>query len=270
MTYFTDLFSPETYEAFTNSAQNISGFRLRQQNMASLVEVGDKLICYMTKLSRWIGVLEVESKYFIDDTPILAQDDPFVVRFKVKPLAWLPKEKAVPIHDDTVWKKLSFTKNCSKNSPQWTGKLRNSLNRLEESDGKFLEEIILSQLENSKTYEVDENEYKKFTRHKVRRLDKEITVSIPDETVNEISKSTQKEVRESIKIQSKLAQIGQSMGLNIWIPRNDKTAVLTELNNSSSNFLEILPLNYDDTTLKTIENIDVLWLRGRAIVRAFE
>ena len=34
--------------------------------------------------------------------------------------------------------------------------------------------------------------------------------------------------------------------------------------------LDRLPLNYDDTTLKTIENVDVLWLRGRSIVRAFE
>ena len=34
--------------------------------------------------------------------------------------------------------------------------------------------------------------------------------------------------------------------------------------------LEHLPLNYDDTTLKTIENIDVIWIRGRSIVRAFE
>ena len=34
--------------------------------------------------------------------------------------------------------------------------------------------------------------------------------------------------------------------------------------------LERLPLNYDETTLKTIEQIDVLWLRGRSIRRAFE
>ncbi len=34
--------------------------------------------------------------------------------------------------------------------------------------------------------------------------------------------------------------------------------------------LNILPLNYDDTTLKTIENIDVLWIRGRSIVKVFE
>jgi predicted RNA-binding protein len=270
MAYFTNLFSPETYEAFTNSAQDISGFRFRQQNMARRVDVGDILICYMTKLSRWIGIFEVISKDFIDDTPIFTNaDDPFIVRFKVKPLAWLPKEKAIPIHEDKVWKNLSFTKNYSKNSSKWTGKLRNSLNKLEEEDGKFLEDLILSQLKNDKIYEVNESDYGKITKHKVRRLDKEITVSIPDETAIEKSASTPKEVRDSIKIQAMLAQIGQSMGLNIWVPRNDKAAVLGELNNSSK-LLDILPLNYDDTTLKTIENIDILWLRGRAIVRAFE
>lgn len=29
-------------------------------------------------------------------------------------------------------------------------------------------------------------------------------------------------------------------------------------------------MNYDDATLRTIENIDVIWLKGRSIVRAFE
>ena len=270
MAYFTNLFSPETYEAFSDSEQDISGFRLRQQNMAKRVNVGDKLICYMTKLSRWVGVFEVISKDFIDDTPIfIKEDDPFIVRFKVKPLVWLPKERAIPIHEDKVWKNLSFTKTFSKNSSKWTGKLRNSLNILEKEDGKFLEDLIFSQLKGDKVYEVDESDYRKITKHKVRRLDKEITVSIPDESPIEKSASTPKEVRDSIKIQAMLAQIGQSMGLNIWVPRNDKVAVLGELNNSSK-LLDILPLNYDDTTLKTIENIDILWLRGRAIVRAFE
>ena len=34
--------------------------------------------------------------------------------------------------------------------------------------------------------------------------------------------------------------------------------------------VERLPLNYDETTLRTIEQIDVLWLKGRSIRRAFE
>jgi hypothetical protein len=42
------------------------------------------------------------------------------------------------------------------------------------------------------------------------------------------------------------------------------------LKNKPDNLLDRLPLNYDDTTLRTIEQIDVLWLRRRSIVRAFE
>lgn len=34
--------------------------------------------------------------------------------------------------------------------------------------------------------------------------------------------------------------------------------------------LDRLPLNYDETTLSTIEQIDIIWLKGRSIVCAFE
>ena len=34
--------------------------------------------------------------------------------------------------------------------------------------------------------------------------------------------------------------------------------------------IEQLPRSYDSVTLKTIEQIDVLWLKRRSIVRAFE
>lgn len=38
----------------------------------------------------------------------------------------------------------------------------------------------------------------------------------------------------------------------------------------ANSIIERLPFSYDEVTLRTIENIDVLWLRGRSIVRAFE
>jgi hypothetical protein len=71
-------------------------------------------------------------------------------------------------------------------------------------------------------------------------------------------------------MQALLAKIGAEMGMKIWIPRNDRAAVLAEWKTDNRPVLEILPLNYDETTLRTIEQIDILWLRGRAIVRAFE
>jgi predicted RNA-binding protein len=272
--YFVNLFSPETYEAFTKSEQNISGFRVRQINAANRIKVGDKLICYMTKLSRWVGVFEVTSKYFQDVTPIFyPSDDPFVIRFKVKPLAWLPKEKALPIRESRIWDNLSFTKGYDINSSFWTGKLRNSLNPLDEKDGKFLEQAILKQVNGAETFEIDEQEYEKLVTHKVRRIDKIVSVSVPQDTPAEKNNGivpAQTDVRESIKMQALLASIGAQMGMKIWIPRNDRAAVLTEWKSDFKPVLDILPLNYDEATLKTIEQIDILWLKGRSIVRAFE
>ena len=224
----------------------------------------------MTKLSRWFGILEVESDYFIDDTPIFyPEDDPFVVRFKVQPTIWLPKEKAIPIHDDAVWTHLSFTKKYEKTTSTWTGKLRNSLNRLTDADGKYIEMLLQVQAANGTTYEVDETAYKRWVTQRVRRLDKVVSVTVPQE---EDKDQTQDEasVRESYKQQALLAAIGLKMGFNIWLPRRDRSPVLKEWNPKDNSILEHLPLNYDEATLRTIEQIDVLWLKRRSIVRAFE
>jgi hypothetical protein len=107
----------------------------------------------------------------------------------------------------------------------------------------------------------------------VNRPDKVVAVSVPEDqpvSAQEIENIGEPEVRESTRIQALIANIGVSMGLSIWIPRADRNAVVKEWPGGSQNLLDRLPLNYDDTTLRTIEQIDVLWLRGRAIVRAFE
>lgn len=271
MSYYLDLFSPETYEIFSKSTKDLSGFRLRQENAASRIHVGDKLICYMTKLSRWVGVLEVISESFKDETPFYYEnDDPFVVRFRVKPIAWLPKERAIPMREEGVWHSLSFTKNYDLDYQYWTGKFRNSLNQLEDADGELLEKLILQQVNGGKVFEVDEEEYQKLLAHTVRRIDKTVAVSVPQDVDSPIEGVSPPEVRESIKVQALLAYIGSQMGMRIWIPRGDRRAVLDEWRDGLHTLVDTLPLSYDETTLKTIEQIDVLWLRGRSILRAFE
>lgn len=255
------------------SDKSVSGFRLTQQSMARRIEPGDIFVCYMTKLGRWVGLLEVLSNSYQDDSPIFVErEDPFVVRFKVKPLVLLNKENAIPIREDKIWNALSFTKGHEKSSSTWTGKIRSSLGQLEEADGKFLEQMVKEQDSNQKVYEIDQREYAKLVTHTVRTVDKTVVVSIPDDSeIEEESASVRTtEVRESIKIQALIASIGSKMGLRIWIPRNDRSAVLEEWRDDNSPILDLLPLNYDETTLKTIERIDVLWLRARSIVRAFE
>lgn len=45
MSYYINLFSPETYEAFLQSDQTVSGFRERQRATVAAIKPGDKLIC---------------------------------------------------------------------------------------------------------------------------------------------------------------------------------------------------------------------------------
>ena len=273
MAYFIDLFSPETYEAFRRSTREVSGFRLRQKAKAERVKVGDILVCYMTRLARWFGVLEVLEGPYVDSKPILVpEEDPFVIRFRVRPLVLLDPEKSIPIHDDEIWKGLSFTRRLAPGSRAWIGMVRGSLAHLEDDDGRFLEDKLRAQLQDGKDHPLDENDVNKFATHRVNLPDKVIAVSVPDDSpIEEASEAApETEARESIRIQTLIAKIGASMGFSIWLPRSDRAAVLKELDADPPKLLEKLPLNYDDTTLRTIEQIDVLWLRGRSILRAFE
>ncbi len=274
MKYYLNLFSPETYEAFTQSDRNVSGFRIRQENVAQRVKPGDRFICYMTKLSRWVGVLDVKEGPYKDDAPIFyEEDDPFVVRFSVKPVVWLEKEKTVPIHEDRAWNTLTFTREHSKKTSSWTGKIRSSLNQLAPEDGAFLEKLIRSQDDGGEIFPLSEREYQNMVTRRVRRQDKTVSVSVPEDAQDDEDPqeaNAQAEIRESIQIQALIAEIGAKMGMRIWIPRNDRSRVLAAMGEDAPPLLERLPLNYDDTTLDTIERIDVLWLKGRAIVRAFE
>src|ERR1051326_119342 len=272
MAYFLDLFSPETHEAFSRSDRTISGFRPRQRNVAGNVKRGDKLLCYVTRLSRWIGVLTVLDGPFIDDRPIFyPENDPFVVRFHVDAEVWLPIEKAVPIFEDEIWNRLSFTQEHVRGLSTWTGKVRASLAPIADEDGAFLETVLGRQTQGGKDYPVQKEERGKLLAHRIRRADKDVSVTVPEDTHEEHpTTEAVPEVRESTKVQALLAEIGSRMGMQIWLPRGDRSAGLNEWRGDHPAPLERLPLNYDETTLRTIEQIDVLWLRGRSIRRAFE
>jgi hypothetical protein len=268
MAYYIDLFSPETYKAFSLSDRNISGFRERQRGIASRIKSGDKLVCYVTKLSRWIGILEVVSDYFIDDSVIFTEiDDPFVVRFRVKVCSWLELNNAIPVTHELSWRHLSFTKTLVLGSTAWTGMVRGSLRKVDDKDGRYLEQLLTSQSQSSQPLQFETVVAEPSTAIVKTQTSKEVTVAIPE---NEESTATSSTQRDSIKIQALLAQMGERMSLKIWLPRNDRQRVLEVWKPKVACLLESLPLNYDNATLRTIENIDVLWVRGRSIVRAFE
>jgi hypothetical protein len=153
MTTFLDLFSPATHEAFTQSARDVTGFRVRHHQAAERVSRGGRLLCSLTKLSRWVGVLEIVDGPYEDETPLfMPETDPFVVRFKVRPLVWLPPERGVPIKHPSVWSKLSFTRDHEQGSTTWTGKVRTSLCPIDDDDTELLEKMLQRQANRPRAY----------------------------------------------------------------------------------------------------------------------
>ena len=65
MAYLLDLFTPETWAAFREVGATVTAFRERHQHLAEQrVSRGDYFVCYLTRLSRWCGVLQAESEAY--------------------------------------------------------------------------------------------------------------------------------------------------------------------------------------------------------------
>jgi hypothetical protein len=104
--------------------------------------------------------------------------------------------------------------------------------------------------------------------HTVRRPEKTVAVTVPD--APEADEISEGDLRESMQVQALIARIGATMGYSIWLPKADRGRVLRAWNAEEGQLLDDLPLGYNSTTMRTIEQIDVIWLRKRSVVRAFE
>jgi hypothetical protein len=129
--YWLDLFTETTWQEFLEAGAQISGFRESRWRTLQQIKPGDYLLCYLTRISRWIGVLEVTSEAFKDTTPIW-KNESFPCRIRVKPVISLTPETAVPITQ--LQDQLSIFQNL--NSPfAWTGHVRGSPTKWKSPDG---------------------------------------------------------------------------------------------------------------------------------------
>ena len=275
MAYFLNLFTPETWDIFCMAGHSVSGFRTRYRRVAfDEIKQDDLFLCYLTRLSRWCGVLKIQSSAYEDDSPIYDNPDPYTVRFKVNPIVALDPEASIPIFEEEVWNKLSITKQYEKGHRYWTGFFRNALKQLDDGDGSYLVELLSKLRDDPRAYPFTDRDRRQLgAGNKVWTVDRQVEVEVPevDEDDTMVQTVTPTGEPESIRMQATVAKIGAQMGFLIWVPRNNKEGVLKFVPETMHDkFVEALPLNYNDTTLRTIEQIDVLWLKGRSMARAFE
>ena len=264
--YWLDLFTGKTWEEFLKSGGTVSGFREGRKFIARKISPGDYLICYLTGISRIVGVLEIQSKFFTDDSKIW-QDEVFPIRFKVKPIYKLDAKTAVPILELRDRLKLFQKIGPSK---QWSGFFRGSPAEFDPQDGEVLVEAIKNAAANPVIREYDERKYRRHARTYESKVG---VVTIPDEEEKPepVVDGTKLSGTTHEEIQWLLLKLGSDLGLDVWVARNDKNRAYNDNQFSSlPRLVSELPRQFDEATNKTIELIDVLWLQGEAIVAAFE
>jgi predicted RNA-binding protein len=264
--YWLDLFTGATWNEFKSAGAKVSGFRESRWNTVQKIKPGDYLLCYLTGVSRFIGILEVNDAPYRDRT-LIWKDEDFPCRLKVRMVTELAPEAAVPVLE--LRDKLSFFQNLT--SPHaWTGHFRASPAKWESTDGEAVVEAILDAERNPVFRPVDERKLK----YRPKALKAKIgSVTVPEREEDELSRGERdgKKPREHTEIQWHLLRLGADMGFDLWVAKNDKGKSWDGKKFTSFAKLKAeLPLQFDDATNRTIELIDVLWLKGNAIVAAFE
>ena len=271
MNYHLDLFTPHTWSVLWELGGTITGFTEHMKSRADKIKPGDVFVCYLVRLSRWCGALEVEEGPYVDRSPIFAtENDKFVVRFRVKPLVVLKAEDAIPV--GVLWNELKRTKDLDRSNRGWAyaAQMVASFAPVDPSDGQLIVERLQKQAKEPTPFPLDAAGRRLLLQRPVVTPKGPVEVIVPEEIDVDIGYEIdpdQTTPRESLKVQATLASIGAKMGYSIWLPRNDRAAVRAQMSTAeAAKLLDVLPLNYEDTTLKTVEQIDLIWLHGRSIV----
>lgn len=137
--YYIGIFTVESWREFKRSGGQVMGFNANKAKMVSRLKPGDRILCYLSKVSAFIGVMVVQGESFSDER-VIWSDGVFPVRLPVKLQYELPLVLAVPIH--TMRDKLSFFPQDK--GTGWTIYVRSSPRKWATADGQAVFDALQS------------------------------------------------------------------------------------------------------------------------------
>lgn len=263
-TYWLDLFTGATWNEFLEAGGNVSGFRESRWTTVQKIKPGDYLICYLTGISRFIGILEVLEKPFKDKSQIW-KDEEFPARLKVRVIINLTPNTAIPVL--ALRERLSIFRDL-KSAHAWTGAFRSSPSKWSNEDG----DIILNAIQEAKENPIERPVDLRKLNYRPKGFKSKIgTVTMPAPDNEEPGSKDNKSYTDHTEVQYLLLKLGSDMGFEVWAARNDRGREYRGKKIASIPRIKSeLPNQFDEATNRTIEMIDVLWLQKNNFVAAFE
>ncbi len=252
---------------FLDAGGQVTGFPKNRWEGVREIAPDDYLLCYLTGISRWIAVLEATSLPFMDFAPIW-KGESLPCRVRVRPVEWLSPETAVPLLD--IRDRLSIFRDPH-NPVAWNDYFRRTPVKWPSCDGEVILDAILDAGRDPVFRPVHAYGLTLRPKDPPAPLAPLFTNQERALAVHEAEGPKSKKSGEHTDLQWLLLKLGSDMGLDVWVARNDRGREaggnrFKDLPNLKTE----LPLQFDEATTRTIEHIDVLWLKGHAIVAAFE
>lgn len=277
MNYWLNLFTGSTWDEFRKDGGTVTGFRERMGRSAARVKPGDIFLCYLTGVKQWVGALEVLGPS--SDDRLIWSVDQFPVRFAVKQLVALSPEYGVPM--DRFEGRLDFYQG-PEHRGKFKGFLRMSPNLFKRrTDGDTIIKALRQSERNPVKVKLDPRKLARKPRyfkveHQKEKKTIQTIVSVPEQDEHQFPTTTAEQhssepATRHTEIQHELLKLGGELGFEVWVARNDRGRSYNgQTLGALPGILDELPTQFNDPTTRTIELIDVLWLKGNSFVAAFE
>ncbi len=140
--YFMIITNEDDYECDLENEFRYLGFPHRNRNSVKKMNIGDKVVVYVSKKSAFMATVEISGKYFYSEKQVWS--DPYDLwphRIYTRPIHIIDDvRKGIYIKD--IWDNLSFIKNKHK----WGSQVQGSFRTLSEEDfiviSKAIEERV--------------------------------------------------------------------------------------------------------------------------------
>lgn len=136
--WWLGLFTVDSWREFKANGGTVMGFNEKKAPMAARLKTGDRIICYLSKVSAFIAIMEVTGPAYHDTKPIW-RDGLFPTRLPVNVLHEVELSDAVPIR--SLKDKLSFLI-AAAGSNFWTIHVLSSPKLWQPADGRTVEAAL--------------------------------------------------------------------------------------------------------------------------------
>ena len=136
--YWSYPFSYKTWVQYRKNKRKVISINTREQDLLASIKQGDRIICFLATISRFIAVLEIEPSFKNHELPDSERNVTFG-EIKTKILYSLTPDTALPIRN--FYNKLSIFQN-KKSINTWIDFNKNTPTFMNNKDGRIITEEI--------------------------------------------------------------------------------------------------------------------------------